>query len=350
MDYVDQYRKLRPTLESLGERVSQLLRDIATSADISVHAIETRAKTVESFSEKSARAGKSYKNPLKEITDLCGLRLILYYQEDVEKFVSAIRAEFEIDKRSVDKRSELRADQFGYISVHLICRVRSNRTRLLEWRKYKNVNIEIQVRTVLQHAWASISHALQYKHQSDIPDQFVRQLTRIAGLLELSDEQFSELRQKTSTLRSEVSRSLANDDLNVEINSVALSEFLETATVVARVSEIVKKAGLRMEDGMECEQLIGICHGLGISKLEQLSGTLESFIVYARDFYENFADLKEAGGMNSQQVRGDRDHWIAVATIAMHQNKTNTAFVTSTGIWASDYLEDVIAAARKSGV
>lgn len=306
---------------------------------------------MESFTEKLSRPGKSYANPIEEITDLCGLRVILYYQEDVDSFCDAIRREFLVDDmRSVDKRHQLRSDQFGYISVHLICRLNSNRSSLLEWSPYANLNIEIQVRTVLQHAWASISHALQYKNQADIPDQFVRQLTRVSGLLELSDEQFSDLRRKTEALRSEISLSLNKNDLNVVINFVALKEFTDSSSVVAEIETNAREAGLGVDEDSDPAQLVAVCNGLSVATLDQLNEILASFVKHALKFFQHFMKLEVMGEMSPKIINGSRGHWCAVAVVAMKHKSSSLAFIEKEDIWDSEYLSNVVNAAKHTRV
>ncbi|MEQ6309850.1 GTP pyrophosphokinase family protein [Delftia sp. WSY_9] len=345
MDFIDQYRIQRPSYEILATRLQDLLHYLAKANKIEVHTIESRAKTLESFSEKVSRPGKTYQNPLEDITDLCGLRVILYYQEDVHHLAKLIREEFNVDdKRSGDKRDELRSDQFGYISVHLICQLGDNRNNLPEWRDYRDLRAEIQVRTVLQHAWASISHALQYKNKSDIPEQFMRQMTRIAGLLELSDEQFSSLREKTSTLRSEVGKSLASSNLQVTINSVALEQFLETSELAIEIENYSRDAGNTIMQTFTTNQLLSTCRAFEILKLSELSAILGAFIPHAREFFEAFKILQ--GEDNS----GDRDHWVAMAVVAMKGGSGKEQFILEEGHWHEGYLKDTLQAAMQAKI
>ncbi|WP_313236181.1 GTP pyrophosphokinase [Delftia acidovorans] len=355
MNSTDEYKIQMPIYESLAQRLQGLLQDLAKTNEIEIHAIEARAKTLESFTEKISRPGKTYENPLQDITDLCGVRVILYYQEDVHRLSEIIREEFEVDdKRSVDKRTELRSDQFGYISVHIICKIKDNRSTLPEWRKYKDLHAEIQVRTVLQHAWASISHALQYKSKSVIPEQFTRQLTRIAGLLELSDEQFSNLKEKTTVLRTEVSKSLANSDLKVEINSVSLEQFLSTSSLVINIENYARVAGF---DTMEIlntnqltatilntDQLTATCNAFEILKLSDLSALLDAFLSYAPSFFKIFRKTRKG------PCSGDRDHWTAIAVVAMKSGSEKEKFIVDAGIWSHDYLADLLRAAKQAHI
>ena len=294
-DYVAAYKLLHPTIEVYSERLKALLFDIARNKKIHVHAIEARAKAIDSFAEKIARPGRSYKDPLSDITDLCGLRVIVYYQEDVDAFCAAIRSELQVDDaHSVDKRAELKSDQFGYISVHLVCQLSKQRSSLVEWQPYATLNAEIQVRTVLQHAWASISHALQYKSAADVPGQFSRKLSRLAGLLELSDEQFSELRIESQTLRSVVSASLGKNDLNVDVDSIAIAEFLDSSSVARNIGDAARVAGLQVSgDNHHNYQILVVCQGLGLNKLDAVNNSLAAFLGSAPMFFQRFSKLRK---------------------------------------------------------
>lgn len=351
MNPVEQYKALRPTLEAFSLRLKNLLLDIAHDNDIDVHVIEARTKTVDSFSEKLSRPGKSYQNPLEEITDLCGLRVILYYQEDVDKFCNLIREELYVDdSKSVDKRHELRADQFGYVSIHLISRLNTTRMSLVEWRKYHNLNVEIQVRTVLQHAWASISHALQYKSKADIPNQFVRQLTRIAGLLELSDEQFSNLRAQRESLRTTISASLRKNDLDVQINALALEQYLESSTVVTEIVDAARAKEFQLYDGVSGGQLIEVCQILGIGELIALNELLVAFTKNSHEFFLQLKVKLSEEGRLPNNVSGGLDHWCAVAIVAMNHDATSIPLIVEQGLWGEDYLMQVRTAAKYAGI
>ena len=112
--------------------------------------MESRAKTVESFKGKVEREDKDYTDPLNEITDLSGVRIISYYNSDVDEISNLIRREFEIDeKNSVDKRKIDEEDRFGYQSSHLVVSLSDSRQDLFEWSAFKGLRAEIQVRTVL---------------------------------------------------------------------------------------------------------------------------------------------------------------------------------------------------------
>ena len=98
---------------------------------------------------------------------------------------------FDIDwQESVDKRKLHELDSFGYNSLHYICRLRTGGPRF-----------ELQMRTALQHVWSTIEHDTGYKGDVKIPREYKRQFSRLAGMLELVDEEFSRLRMVLTDYR-----------------------------------------------------------------------------------------------------------------------------------------------------
>jgi ppGpp synthetase/RelA/SpoT-type nucleotidyltranferase len=178
-----QYRELRPTLEQLAKEAYDLLRRTLREQGIYVTAIEYRVKTEKSLAGKLELKGAKYKS-IDDVTDLVGLRVITFYTDEVDKVAAIAKRVFDIDwKESVDKRKMHQLDSFGYNSLHYICRLKTGSPRF-----------ELQMRTALQHVWSTIEHDTGYKGDVKIPQEYIRQFNRLAGMLELVDDEFSRLR------------------------------------------------------------------------------------------------------------------------------------------------------------
>lgn len=180
---LQQYRDLSPTLERLSGEVYDLMRRALREQGIYVTAIEHRVKTEESLAVKLELKGAKYKT-IDDITDLVGLRVITFYSDEVDKVSVIAKNIFDIDwKESVDKRKLHDLDAFGYNSLHYICRLKTGGPRF-----------ELQMRTALQHVWSTIEHDTGYKGDVKIPREYMRQFNRLAGMMELMDDEFSRLR------------------------------------------------------------------------------------------------------------------------------------------------------------
>ena len=180
---MQQYRELVPTLEQLAKEAYELLQRALREKGIYVTAMEYRVKTEKSLAGKLELKGAKYKS-IDDITDLVGLRVITFYTDEVDKVAAIAKRVFDIDwQESVDKRKLHKLDSFGYNSLHYICRLKTGGPRF-----------ELQMRTALQHVWSTIEHDTGYKGDVKVPDVYLRQFNRLAGMMELMDDEFSRLR------------------------------------------------------------------------------------------------------------------------------------------------------------
>lgn len=246
-EQVDWYREVRPTYEKATEQYIGLLQAILERSKL--HAfIEGRVKTIKSFEEKCLRPGKSYSNPSEEITDLAGVRLVLPSLIEVEEAEELIYAEFFVDTdRSVNKRLTISVTEFGYLSTHLIVKVHDKRKDLPEWSGVKNVWVEIQIRTALEHAWAVASHEVDYKEEVGIPSELKRTLIQLSGMLENVDKQISGLLNQARTLRSAYKEQVIAETLNIEINIDSLTAYLNNSDIVREWIKFIEGLGVKVD-------------------------------------------------------------------------------------------------------
>lgn len=219
------YEAQRPTYELLTNTVKNTLESLIKTAKIDFLSITARAKEVDSFVEKVGR--KSYQNPAQEITDLAGIRIITFIESDALKVNELIKKSFTVDdSKSLDKSGELGVDKIGYRSFHFICDLGEKRCDLPEFSLFKGLVFEVQVRTVLQHAWAEIEHDRNYKFAGVLPHHVRRRLHLLAGVLELADREFDRLASEIDRYSEEVSQKTKVGDLNIELNTISLYEYL----------------------------------------------------------------------------------------------------------------------------
>lgn len=200
---IEEYREARPVFERMQAEVLQTLRDALDRNGLIVTAVEARIKTEDSLAGKLALKGAKYAT-LSDITDILGARIITFYTDDVDRIAALAEKLFEIDwENSVDKRRLHQLDSFGYNSLHYICRLPGYDFRF-----------ELQLRTTLQHAWASINHDTGYKSGVEIPREYMRRINRLAGLLEIADDEFSHIRTEINDYRRRVQQLVQNGKLD----------------------------------------------------------------------------------------------------------------------------------------
>lgn len=146
---------------------------------------------------------------------------------DIEKIESIIRKEFDVIEK-VDKLTDKGTDRFGYGAIHFIVKLGKGSAGA-RYDDLKDLVCEIQVRTVLQDAWAIIDHHLVYKNESDVPTQLQRKLNSLAGLFETADDQFDRVRTERESYVASVrdSRKIPEQFLQNELNHDTFTEYLE---------------------------------------------------------------------------------------------------------------------------
>lgn len=222
------YLSLIPKYERLSNNLRDALFGFLEKQKIEYVEIECRVKSFDSFYGKIER--KNYKEPFNEIRDICGVRIIHYYESDIQLIDEIIRSEFNISETE-NKTDIMQPDQFGYRSRHYIVTIPKSWSNAPNYRGLEGLFVEIQVRTTLMHAWAFISHKLSYKKEEDIPNEFKRSLFRLSALVELADQQFDILRQQRkdymASLFSEMSPpSQETFDFNASINIDSLTALI----------------------------------------------------------------------------------------------------------------------------
>jgi ppGpp synthetase/RelA/SpoT-type nucleotidyltranferase len=208
------YHERLPILQRLAQKTYDQLNEVLRAQGVEINSIERRVKTEKSLRGKLEIKGEKY-NTINDVTDLVGIRIITYYTDDVDKVAAIVKNLFKVDwENSVDKRKLHKLDSFGYNSLHYICHLRNEEGEL------KNIPFEIQMRTALQHVWSAIEHDIGYKGAVKLPPEFRRQFSRLAGMMELADDEFSRLR----TIMSDYRRMLQGLVKSGQLDEVPLSK------------------------------------------------------------------------------------------------------------------------------
>ena len=248
--YIRKFYDILETNEKLCQEVKYILTDQIKKANIKIAHITSRAKSLKSFCEKISR--KSYQNPFSDITDFAGVRVVYLYTTSKKNIEAIIEKEFDVVEK-VDKAMTDDA-KFGYGALHYLVKIKSNHAGA-RYDELKNKICEIQVRTILQDAWAIVAHHLNYKQESDVPKELRRKLNALSGLFETADDQFENIRIARQEYQSIVEKTiLSGSELqNKETTNIdELEAYLKTRfpnrvhrghTEVSELLEDLKKYG-----------------------------------------------------------------------------------------------------------
>ncbi len=196
--FIDKYANEYPQIHHATQMAESVVRSVLQDAGLDV-LITSRTKHSDSVRAKLRR--KSYRDPTRQLTDTSGIRVITHYRSQISPVVDVLSEEFEVNKaNSIDRRRALHLREFEYTSVHLIVRLKGSRARMAEYGALVGQWFEIQIRSILEHAWAEIEHQVVYKSGIRYPDGIVRRFAALAGVLELLDDEFVNLKGERDKL------------------------------------------------------------------------------------------------------------------------------------------------------
>ena len=213
----------------LQDVIKKELGKLVKKSGMTINSMEFRIKEEGSLAGKLKLKGSKYRS-LQDITDIVGARIITFYNEDVDRIAAFAESLFEIDwANSVDKRKMHEVSSFGYNSLHYICRVPKTLYFDPEKPQLNEIRFEIQMRTALQHVWSAIQHDIGYKSEVEIPQEYHRQLSRLAGMLEVADDEFSRIRTSIVDYRRRIQKLVQEGLLEeVPIDGDSFNSFIST--------------------------------------------------------------------------------------------------------------------------
>lgn len=273
------YDRCAPLYEAYARELQALISRMLSEHGISVHSVSCRLKDRGSLAEKLSREGAIYRT-LSDVTDICGVRVITYFEDAVDRIGQVLNSEFQVDgTKSIDKRSALNPDQFGYLSLHHVLELSPERSALVEYRRFAGLKAEVQTRSILQHAWAEIEHDLGYRTGADVPRDVRRRFARLAGLLELADEEFTEIRDSLREYERTVSDRISDEPATVGLDQASIAAFVEGSPLVKRLDNaFVAMSNARLRTAVDPGFFEGDAErfaSVGISSIAELEEALQ---------------------------------------------------------------------------
>ncbi len=250
------YEDLRPTILATTDAYTALVTSLLDDAGINYLSVTGRTKSVASFAVKAHRrvdGRPAFSDPMREITDQIGVRVITFVHSDVSAVADLLASAMTVlDDRDMGQETA-REGRFGYSSRHVL--VAADEGSALAGHQ-----ASVQVRTVLQHAWAEFEHDVRYKGtvpQEAAPDMD-RRFTLAAGLLELADREFSTIRDRLQ--ESMTGHPAEDDEDDPRISAQDLASFLAGRFADAgwsRTDHYAWISGLLLEMGVTSLEELG---------------------------------------------------------------------------------------------
>lgn len=239
-------------LERIRRQITSIIDDELSRVGI-FYRIFSRIKTPSSFSEKLvSKGGGYYDGVIKRIQDVIGIRVILYFSDDIPIVYNYLKTYLNSIDETVDKNEETK---FAPTRINLICRIPDDAIR--EFQDILRSNLidttyEIQLRTILSEGWHEVDHDLRYKCKSDweANSDLARNFNGILASLETSEYSILRLFEELSyrhyknkniiaSLRTKFRLRISNYNLSPEFTHAANNDFYREIFKLER-TEVVK--------------------------------------------------------------------------------------------------------------
>lgn len=307
------YHGIAPQCEIVLAEMGRILSEVLEKTVPAVQ-VKSRMKRLPSLLDKIHRkhvvADLSQPLPvLRQTTDLMALRAVCPFLEDVDIVADAIQTVFEIHE--IDQKGDGRSfAEFGYSSTHLLVAVPENLQR--DFPMLANFQAEIQVRTILQDAWAEVEHELIYKVGAHPLNTLIRRkLASLNATLVLSDTIFQEIRDYQKANISDLARARENflEQASTDRQPILGPETRPGSRRVsqAEIEKLLKK-GLNAQIAGEMQDAVRIYTELAALPLDNFTlsvvlnhrGMAHEVLEHHREAASDFSRAREADPRNAR--------------------------------------------------
>lgn len=161
--FIDEYKSQQSTYKEFGKIVSKIIRTILKNNEFRYQVVSNRSKGINSLRKKIIEHKRFQElKTVTEVDDLAGCRIIFYLDSDIQRFTHYIYEEFDVIKE------EPKYSEDEYNALHFVVKFNKDRLNLMEYAKFSSLKCEIQLTTVLYHAWSEMNHDIIYKPQKEL--------------------------------------------------------------------------------------------------------------------------------------------------------------------------------------
>lgn len=225
-EFIAKYQSSQDALKAWGDFVVRTIKEavrkaVSAKSEYLADAFfkvppKYRIKDLESLTEKAFRRGKNYSNPWADITDKVGCRFVVLLLQDIDVVKTVVEQskawDYSLD-RDFEKEKSENPEYFSYQSVHYVVRNKTFRqhtfldvsTGLAEEKTVSippEITCEIQIRTLLQHAFSELTHDAIYKSPVKAAPEVKRIVSRCSALIETTDNMFKDTQNSIEKVSS----------------------------------------------------------------------------------------------------------------------------------------------------
>ncbi len=228
-------------VDELVVKFNHIIEEYRKMGDYSpIEQVNGRVKTISSILEKAQKKQIDLDDIEEKMEDIAGIRIICQFVEDISKVV-------EIIKKRTDMRIKSEKDYItnmkpsGYRSYHVIIYY-----TVQTLKGTKELQAEIQIRTLAMNFWSTIEHSLQYKYKHNMPEHIRLRLSKAADAVIILDQEMSSVRDEIMDAQNsfKIKANMVADILTNIQNLYKVANKLEVAKLQEEFFQIYKSGDL----------------------------------------------------------------------------------------------------------
>jgi ppGpp synthetase/RelA/SpoT-type nucleotidyltranferase len=255
-DWLAVYDEVRPTYRALVDKLQDLLEELFEAEDVDYEWTTTWLASRGRFEDSLCRAlrnGEEIEDPFRDLPDFAGVTVIVSALPEIDAVADLVERELDVDHdASVSaEAAETRREDFsrkpplGYEGVRYATQITSGRAQLTEWKPYRDLRAQVEVQTVLQHAWEMLDQNLPYYEGSSYPPTARLDLGDLEGLIAAADRQHEQVWGSLDEEHKRYQELVGRRELDLELNGESVAAYLDSSDTVAALVEAALAAGFR---------------------------------------------------------------------------------------------------------
>jgi ppGpp synthetase/RelA/SpoT-type nucleotidyltranferase len=180
LEFIDIFRSLVQVLISRETKVGLV--------QVSGHlkSVDELAQEISILPDGSYPVVSNFQNPMV-------LRVVTYYEKDVALALRQLTSSFDVVEMAIQEKDDPEAH--GYPGSTLFLKFGEERLRLEEYKRFADLQIEVQVYSIFQDVWSKIERHIGYP-AAEFPSEQLREFSQLAYMLELADSELNNIRKE----------------------------------------------------------------------------------------------------------------------------------------------------------
>jgi putative GTP pyrophosphokinase len=224
-----EHKQLEPVAKIIHDKLRELLQRLVDENDIKLAVpFRTRVKELWAILDKGKNRRFQIRQTILELPDIIGVRMIPLFVREINRLADIIRENFEVID-TYFPQDKVSGNACTQSCLQMVFKLPESWFSNPSMKKFKDMRVELQIRTIPQHNRSQVLSLLQYKQEPNIPRELKSSINRISALLELVDIEIERLLHERDNYLDSIEGIMQQEEdyvLNVDVLRYILDNYL----------------------------------------------------------------------------------------------------------------------------